>query len=69
MHKFFGPILAFLFAWVVIFLLRPSSMAIQALSFAKYLTTPILSALNYCPDDYLTYVVTRLTAFICIGRI
>jgi hypothetical protein len=68
-HKFFGPILAFIFAWTVVFLLKPSSLAILSLSFAKYLTSPILTAVNFCPDDtYLYYVINRLVASLCIGK-
>ncbi|EFX85837.1 hypothetical protein DAPPUDRAFT_45522 [Daphnia pulex] len=64
-HKFFGPILAFIFAWVTVFLINPSSVAILSLSFAKYFSSPILTAVNFCPDDYLTYVLDRLLATIC----
>lgn len=69
LHKFIGPIPSFLFAWVTIFLLKPSSLAILSLSFAKYLTSPILTTLDFCPDSYLTYVITRLAACVCIGLI
>lgn len=67
MHKFFGPILAFIFAWTVVFLMKPSSLAILSLSFAKYLSKPILIALDYCEDDHLSYILSRLLASICIG--
>ncbi|KAI9553472.1 hypothetical protein GHT06_021382 [Daphnia sinensis] len=69
MHKFFGPILAFIFAWVTVFLINPSSVAILSLSFAKYFISPILTAINFCPDVYLSYVIDRLLATICIGLI
>ena len=69
LHKFIGPIPSFLFAWVTIFLLKPSSLAILSLSFAKYLTSPILTAVDFCPDSYLSYVITRLAACVCIGLI
>ncbi|XP_032796400.2 b(0,+)-type amino acid transporter 1 isoform X2 [Daphnia magna] len=69
MHKFFGPILAFIFAWVTVFLINPSSVAILSLSFAKYFISPILTAIHFCPDVYLSYVIDRLLATICIGLI
>lgn len=69
MHKFFGPIMAFIFAWVVVFLLKPSSLAILSLSFAKYLCSPILQALEFCEDSYLSYVISRLVACLCIGKL
>ena len=67
LHKFFGPILSFLFAWVTVLLLKPTSLAINSLSFSKYLLEPILTASGICLDDYLYYVATRITAtaFIC----
>ena len=66
-HKFFGPMLAFIYAWVSVFLLSPSSVAILALSFAEYVSSPILTAINFCPDSYLYYVINRLIASLCIG--
>ncbi|XP_046455900.1 b(0,+)-type amino acid transporter 1-like isoform X1 [Daphnia pulex] len=68
-HKFFGPMLAFIYAWVSIFLLSPSSVAILALSFAEYVSSPILTAIHFCPDPYLYYVINRLIASLCIGII
>jgi len=62
LHKFFGPILSFLFAWVTVLLLKPTSLAINSLSFSKYLLEPILTASGICLDDYLYYVATRITA-------
>ena len=70
MHKFFGPILSFLFAWVTVLLLKPTSLAINSLSFSKYLLEPILNGVGFCMDEhYLYYVLTRVTAtvFICIS--
>lgn len=67
-HSFFGPIPAFLYSWLTIFLLKPSSLAVLSLSFAKYLTTPIFTATGFCEDPDLTYVITRLVAGLCIGK-
>lgn len=51
------------------FILKPSSLAIGALSFAKYLATPILQLIYFCPDEeYDVYVIQRLLATVCIGR-
>ena len=38
--KAFGPLPAFLFAWMFIILLRPASVAIMALTCAKYIIVP-----------------------------
>ena len=69
LHKFFGPILSFIFAWVTVLLLKPTSLAINSLSFSKYLLEPILAAVGFDLEEYyLYYVLTRVTAtvFICI---
>lgn len=62
MHKFFGPILAFIYVWVTAFLRRPMIIAALSLSFAKYSTAPILKAFEFCPDSYLEAVLSRLIA-------
>ena len=75
LHKFSGPIMAFLFAWVVVFLLKPSSLAILTLSFSKYLLAPIINSAglcddtchDFCEDTYNYYVLSRLCATVCIG--
>ena len=38
--KAFGPLPAFLFAWMFVILLRPASVAIMALTCAKYIIVP-----------------------------
>ena len=69
LHSFFGPIAAFLYAWVNILLLKPCTLAILSLSFAKYLLSPILLATGFCMEnEYLYYVLTRICAAICIGK-
>lgn len=68
-NRFFGPIPAFLFAWVTIFLLHPSELAITSLSFAKYLLTPILKGAGLCLDPYLDTITTRLVAAAAIGML
>ena len=67
-HRFFGPVLAFLYAWVVVFLLKPSALAILSLSFAKYLTSPFYSYFHICMDSTSSYIVARMIAAVCIGK-
>jgi len=70
LHKFFGPILAFLYAWVTILLLKPTSLAINSLSFSKYLLEPILRAVGFDQaEDYIYYVLTRVCSGVFIGLI
>ena len=69
LHKFFGPIAAFLYAWVTVFLLKPCTSAILSLSFAKYLLSPVLLATGFCMEnDYLFFGLTRICATFCIGN-
>ena len=70
LHHFFGPLIAFIYIWVTIFVVNPSSMAVTSLSFATYFLKPILDAVDFCPENvYLSYVVTRITAAAFIGAI
>ena len=67
-HRFWGPVMAFLFSWVSVILLRTSSMAIVALAFAEYSISPLMATLHVCwPDDH-QYALTRLTAALCICK-
>nr|CAH0112575.1 unnamed protein product [Daphnia galeata] len=68
-HRFWGPVMSFLFAWVSVILLRTSSMAIISLAFAEYSVAPLMSTLQFCwPDDY-QYTLTRLLAALCICNV
>jgi len=70
LHHFFGPLVAFLYIWVNIFVVNPSSMAVMSLSFATYFLSPILTAVGFCPENtYLFYVLTRITAAAFIALI
>lgn len=68
LHPFFGPVLAFLLAWVVVLLLKPASLAILGLALANYTVSPILNALGYCEDSFTTYIISRLVACVFIGN-
>jgi len=59
-HQHVGNIVAFLFAWVNITLLKPSSIAIISLVFAEYVSVPMFDACG--PPD----VVKKLLAIILL---
>ncbi len=50
LHKFFGELPAFLFAWLTILLLKPSSLSISGLAFGQYLIAPIIEYFGFCDD-------------------
>ena len=69
MHPFLGPLLAFLYSWLMILLIRPTSMAVGCLSSAKYTVRPIMDALgkkDYGDDEEL---LTKLMAVVYLGFI
>ena len=45
-HPFWGPLTAFLYSWIMILLLRPTSFAAGCLSISSYTVYPILNALD-----------------------
>ncbi|XP_016402699.1 b(0,+)-type amino acid transporter 1-like [Sinocyclocheilus rhinocerous] len=56
----FGPVLAYLYSWSTIIVLKPSSFAIIALSCAEYASTP------FYPECTPPQVVTKCLAAACI---
>lgn len=56
----FGPVLAYLYSWTTIIVLKPSSFAIIALSCAEYASTP------FYPGCTPPQVVTKCLAAACI---
>ncbi|KAJ7999353.1 hypothetical protein DPEC_G00193520 [Dallia pectoralis] len=59
----FGPVVAYLYSWTTIIILKPSSFAIIALSFAEYASTP------FYPGCTPPVVVTKCLATACIVMI
>ena len=56
----FGSVMAYLYSWSTIMVLKPSSFAIIALSFAEYASTP------FYPGCTPPIVVTKCLAAACI---
>lgn len=46
LHPFWGQIPSFLFAFITVTLIKPSSLALLSLSFAQYTILPILTGLG-----------------------
>ena len=69
LHRFWGEVPAFLFAWMTATLLKPSSLAILALSFGQYTILPIINSQDICKTwtDELDYKTAhKLLAVICV---
>ena len=43
----FGPVPAYLFAWTAAIILKPSSLALLSITFAKYALAPAYGQLNF----------------------
>jgi len=65
-HRFWGPLPSFLYAWVSVILLRTASTAIAALAFAEYSMIPLMATAGLCDPAANLYILTRLTATLCI---
>lgn len=59
----FHPIVAFLFSWTMVIVLKPSSLAILTLSFAEYTSSPFYP--GCAPPD----IVTKFLAATAIGEL
>lgn len=59
----FGPFVAFLNLWIQLVVIRPTTQAISALTFASYAASPFFSACDEVPD-----LVIRLLAASCLCK-
>jgi len=66
LHKFWGPLPAFLFSWINVILLRPLIYAIGCLSVAIYTVVPIMSGLEVCETDLSQETAIQLIAVVCV---
>jgi len=66
LHRFWGPLPAFLYSWINVLLLRPLTYAIGCLSVAAYTIVPLMTALQVCPNNFPQDDVIQLTALVCL---
>lgn len=59
----FGPFIAFLNLWIQLVVIRPTTQAISALTFASYAASPFFSSCDEVPD-----LVIRLLAASCLCK-
>lgn len=63
LYEAFGPLPAFLFSWTLALIIRPSSLTIVSLTFARYVSQP------FFPDCEISPVAVRKTlAAACLGK-
>ena len=58
----FGPLPAYLFAWTCVWILRPASRSIMAITFAQYVVKPVF------PDCEPPQEVQKLVACVILGE-
>ncbi|XP_032784128.2 b(0,+)-type amino acid transporter 1 [Daphnia magna] len=69
LHPFWGPLPAFLYSWISVLLLRPTTFAVGCLSCASYTVYPILTSLGFCLDADKEDLLIKITAILYIGLI
>ena len=63
LNEAFGPLPAFVFSWTLALVIRPSSMSIVALTFARYVSQP------FFPDCEISPIMVRkILAATCLGK-
>ncbi|XP_063699556.1 b(0,+)-type amino acid transporter 1-like [Culicoides brevitarsis] len=70
LHKFWGPLPAFICAWVFVLFLRPAEVAVIILTFAEYTVQPFHKLLHLdelCPESQQQII--KLIALIALGLI
>jgi solute carrier family 7 (L-type amino acid transporter), member 9/15 len=67
--KFWGPVPAFVCAWVYVIILRPAEVAIITLTFAEYTIQPFHEALGlsqFCESQ--KNLIIKIFAIITLGK-
>ncbi|KAK9891437.1 hypothetical protein WA026_014672 [Henosepilachna vigintioctopunctata] len=56
LHKFWGNLPAFIYSWMMVFVIRPAEIAVIILTFAEYFCQPLLEALCIKDEQIIKYV-------------
>lgn len=67
LHKFWGPLPAFIYSWVVVLFLRPVAVAVVILTFGEYCVNPFHAMLELC--DAQKQFVIQIVGLIALGII
>ena len=69
LHTGFGPVVAFMFSWVSILILRPSSLSAISLACGNYLVEPFYPSLSECiPELVSKEELAKLIAAFVLGE-
>ena len=65
----FGPLSAFLYSWVTVFILRPATLSAITLACGRYLTEPFLPTAGTECSEHQHEHIAKLFAFVAIGML
>ncbi|XP_076272347.1 b(0,+)-type amino acid transporter 1-like isoform X1 [Rhynchophorus ferrugineus] len=66
LHKFWGPLPAFLYSWLMVVVIRPAEVAVIILTFSEYLCQPVMDLL--CMEDpEASQTVIKYIAIVALG--
>lgn len=68
LHRFWGPLPGFLYSWLTVLFLSPSSLAVGCLSSASYTIYPIIKSLDICLNTETQEMLVKMTAVLYIGK-
>ncbi|XP_050538421.1 b(0,+)-type amino acid transporter 1-like isoform X2 [Daktulosphaira vitifoliae] len=67
MHKFWGPLVSFVYSWVAIMYVRPAEVAIIILTFAEYFIRPISLVMLIDPNNEV--LLNKIVSILALGVI
>lgn len=67
LHPFYGPITGFVYVWMNVLVIYPSSLAILVLTFADYIYEPARSLFNADIHGQREHIVKQLIGFLALG--
>lgn len=67
LHKFWGPLPAFIYSWTVVLFLRPLAVAVVILTFGEYCVNPFHAIMQLC--DAQKHFVIQIVGLIALGII
>lgn len=69
LHRFWGPLPSFIYAWLNILLQRSAAISILCLSCSRYTVYPILSFFHVCMDPESVDSLVKIVAAAFLGKI
>ncbi|RZF34113.1 hypothetical protein LSTR_LSTR010961 [Laodelphax striatellus] len=69
LHPFLGPLPCFLYAWVVVLILRPAEVAIIILTFTEYVYSPVVTLSGFKIAPTYMIILKKLLSLLTLGTI